>query len=101
MDKNVKMSMLLELYGNMLTDTQRDTASLYYDQNLSLREIAEDDNISRQGVLRNLKLAEDKLLELEEKLGILKEKLRRNQILEEVIDEIDDKNIKDRLSELL
>lgn len=101
MEKSVKMSMLLDLYGKMLTDTQKDTAFLYYDQNLSLSEIAEELNITRQGVRKNLSLAEEKLLELEEKLGFLEQKLHFNKVIEEVIDEVVNPEIKEKLSKLL
>ena len=101
MEKSVKMSMLLDLYGNMLTNTQKDTAFLYYDQNLSLSEIAEELNITRQGVRKNLSLAEEKLIELEEKLGFLEQKLHFNKVIEEVMSNIEDEKIKDKLSKLL
>ena len=101
MDKSVKMSMLLEIYGNLLTDTQKDTASLYYDQNLSLSEIAEELNITRQGVRKNLSLADEKLLDFEEKLGFLGLKLNQNRVLEDVISKLEDDDLKDKLSKLL
>ena len=101
MDKSVMMSMLLEIYGNLLTPTQKDTASLYYDQNLSLSEIAEELNITRQGVRKNLSLADEKLVDFEEKLGFLKQKLNQNKVLEEVIEKIQDHDLKNKLSKLL
>ena len=101
MDKNVKMSMLLDLYGKLLTDTQSDTVSLYYDQNLSLSEIAEELQITRQGVRKNLTLAEERLLHYEEKLGFLKQKLAQNAILEEVIRSVKEQEIQEKLRKLL
>ena len=101
MDKSVKMSMLLDLYGNLLTDTQKDTTSLYYDQNLSLSEIAEELAITRQGVRKNLNLAEEKLLDLEEKLGFLEQKLHFNKEIEEVIGSLSDKFLIEKLQKLL
>ena len=101
MDQNVKMSMLLEIYGNLLTSTQKDTVSLYYDQNLSLSEIAEELQITRQGVSKNLKLADEKLLDLEQKLGLLQKKLEQNKVIEEVISQIEDKKVKEKLRKLL
>ena len=101
MDKSVKMSMLLDLYGNLLTDTQRDTAFLYYDQNLSLSEIAEELQITRQGVRKNLNLAEEKLCDLEDKLGFLEQKLRMNQEIEEIMSSLKDAKLKERLQKLL
>ena len=101
MEKGVKISMLLELYGNLLTEKQADTANLYYNQNLSLSEIAEELNITRQGVRKNLVYAEDKLFDFEEKLCILKQKMERDKIINEVIEKIEDDVLKDKLSKLL
>ena len=101
MDPNVKMSMLLEIYGNLLTSTQKDTVSLYYDQNLSLSEIAEELQITRQGVSKNIKLADEKLLDLEQKLGLLAKKLQQNKVIEEVISQIENQEIKEKLRKLL
>ncbi len=93
--------MLLEIYGNLLTSTQKDTVSLYYDQNLSLSEIAEELQITRQGVSKNLKLADEKLIDLEQKLGLLAKKLQQNKIIEEVISQIENQEIKEKLRKLL
>lgn len=101
MDKSVKLSMLLELYGKLLTETQADTADLYYNQNLSLGEIAQELNITRQGVRKNLLYAENKLFDFEEKLCFLKQKLENDEIIKEVIEKIDDDVLKDKLSKLL
>ena len=101
MDKSVKMSMLLEIYGNLLTEKQKDTLDLYYNENLSLSEIAEDANITRQGVRKILQDGEKKLLEFEEKLGVLDTKLKQNKIIEELIVETKDEKIKNKLQKLL
>ena len=101
MEKSIEVSMLLELYGKLLTDTQADTVDLYYNQNLSLGEIAEELNITRQGVRKNLVYAEKKLFDFEEKLGFLKQKLENDEIIKEVIKSLDDDVLKDKLSKLL
>ena len=101
MDKGIKISMLLELYGKLLTEKQADTVDLYYNQNLSLSEIAEELNITRQGVRKNLVYAEDKLFDFEEKLCFLKQKLEQDEIINEVIKNIEDDVLKDKLSKLL
>ena len=54
MEKNVKISLLLEIYGKLLTDRQSDIADLYYNQNLSLSEIADEIDITRQAVRKSL-----------------------------------------------
>lgn len=101
MEKGIKISMLLDLYGKLLTEKQADTVDLYYNQNLSLSEIAEELNITRQGVRKNLVYAEDKLFDFEEKLCFLKQKLEQNEIINQVINEIKDDVLKDKLSKLL
>lgn len=72
MAKNLEISYLLDFYGDMLTEKQRNAAELYYNDDLSLAEIAEASDISRQGVRDNIKRAEQLLTELEEKLGLAK-----------------------------
>lgn len=101
MEKSIEVSMLLELYGKLLTNTQADTVDLYYNQNLSLGEIAEELNITRQGVRKNLVYAEKKLFDFEKKLGFLKQKLENDEIIKEVIKSLDDDVLKDKLSKLL
>lgn len=72
MAKNLEISYLLDFYGDMLTEKQKNAAELYYNDDLSLAEIAETVDISRQGVRDTVKRAEQTLLELEEKLGLAK-----------------------------
>lgn len=70
MSKNLNLSVLLDFYGDTLTQKQKDVLELYYNEDLSLAEIAEHEKISRQGVRDSIKRGEDALLELEEKLGM-------------------------------
>ena len=70
MAKNLEMSFLLDFYGPMLTDKQRDVVELYYNEDLSLAEIAQHSGITRQGVRDSIKRAEAQLREYEEKLGL-------------------------------
>ena len=72
MAKNLQVAVLLDYYGDLLTEKQRDFISLYYDEDLSLSEIAENEGITRQGVRDSIKRAEALLFEMEEKLGIAK-----------------------------
>ena len=66
--KNLNIAVLFDFYGEMLTEKQKDVIDLYYNEDLSLAEIAEHEGISRQGVRDNIKRGEAYLLELEEKL---------------------------------
>ncbi len=81
MEKTVYMSMLFDFYGQLLTDKQQEYFGLYYNENLSLSEIAEIEGISRQGVRDNIVRAEAILTETEEKTGFLK---RHTQLLEQI-----------------
>ena len=69
MRDKLKMSLLLDFYGGLLTEKQRDISELYYNGDYSLSEIADDLHISRQGVRDSLVRAEATLTELEEKIG--------------------------------
>ena len=84
MSKNLEISVLLDYYGGMLTDKQRDVIDLYYNQDLSLAEIAEHEKISRQGVRDNIKRGEAYLLELEENLHLAKQAFALSELLEDV-----------------
>lgn len=72
MPKDLEISVLLDYYGNMLTEKQREVVEWYYNEDLSLAEIAEHTGITRQGVRDSIKRAEVQLLDCEEKLGLKK-----------------------------
>ena len=72
MAKNLEISYLLDFYGQMLTDKQREVTEFYYNDDLSLAEIADHCHITRQGVRDSIKRAEAQLLEMEERLGLAK-----------------------------
>ena len=77
LDKNVEICLLLDFYGNLLTDRQREIMTLYYEDNLSLTEAAEELSISKQGVADSIKRSEKILYETEEKLQLLKQHLAK------------------------
>lgn len=65
-------SMLLDFYGELLTERQRSCYDLHVNEDLSLSEIAEQSGISRQGVWDNIRRAEQALREIEEKTGLVR-----------------------------
>lgn len=69
-EKNLKVALLLDYYAPLLTEKQRDVIDLYYNEDLSLAEIAEHENITRQGVRDSIKRGEQTLFELEDALGL-------------------------------
>lgn len=70
MSKNLEIAFLLDFYGEMLTEKQRNMVDYYYNDDLSLAEIAENEGISRQGVRDSIKRAEAQMLDMEERLGL-------------------------------
>ena len=83
-EKNLKVSLLLDFYGETLTQKQREVIELYYDEDLSLAEIAEHAKITRQGVRDCIKRGEATLFFMEEKLGLAKRFERMEKILAEI-----------------
>ena len=71
MAKDLHISLLFDFYGSMLTEKQRRIVEYYYNDDLSLSEIAENEGITRQGVHDFVKRAEGQLLEMEQKLGLV------------------------------
>ena len=69
-EKNLAISLLMDYYGDILTDKQKEVVDLYYNEDLSLAEIAEQSQITRQGVRDCIKRGEAILIEMEEKLGL-------------------------------
>lgn len=94
MAKNLEVIMLFDIYGEMLTEKQRDFITYYYDDDLSLAEIAENEGITRQGVRDAIKRAEFQLFEFENHLGLkrrfeetragLKEIIEQAEIIKEI-----------------
>lgn len=85
MAKNMEISYLLDFYGDVLTEKQREVMEQYYNDDLSLAEIAENFSITRQGVRDAIKRGEGTILELEEKVGFA----RRYRDVQNGLSEID------------
>ena len=73
--KNMKLSYLLDFYGEVLDEHTRGIMRAYYNDDLSLAEIAEDEGISRQGIRHVVKKGEEELLFLEERLSLAERNL--------------------------
>ncbi|MBQ7334953.1 MAG: DNA-binding protein [Clostridia bacterium] len=71
-EKNLEIGFLLDFYGDVLSERKRTVLDYYYNNDLSLAEIAEEIGISRQGVRELIKKSADELLFYEEKLGLAK-----------------------------
>ena len=100
-EKNLEMSFLLDFYGDVLDERVRAVMDAYYDDDLSLSEIAENEGITRQGVRDAIKRAETQLQEMETRLGMAKryEEIRNglNDIIE-ISNQIAEYNLRNSLS---
>jgi len=88
---------LYDYYGELFNLGQRNYFESYYFDNLSLSEIAENEDKSRNAIHKSIKAVCSKLYEYEDKLGLYKKGIK----LKELIDSIDDSKIRERLEELL
>ena len=88
MEKNVQIGILLDIYWKLLTEKQRKLLEDYYNNDLSLSEIAENEKITRQAVRDNLKKGENNLFEYEEKLEMMKKDKSKKEKIKEIQNEI-------------
>lgn len=86
MPKNLEIALLLDFYGDMLTEKQRDVVELYYNEDLSLAEIASHSGITRQGVRDSIKRAESQLLDYEDRLRLAGRFRKIQAYLDEITD---------------
>ncbi len=88
MEKNVKVSMLCQIYGKLLTEKQYNFLDDYYNNDFSLSEIAENYGITRQAARDNIVKGENKLFEYEEKLGIMKRTVDQEKQIVKILSEL-------------
>jgi predicted DNA-binding protein YlxM (UPF0122 family) len=84
-NQTYRMTMLFDFYGELLTERQKEFFDLYYNEDLSLSEIAENAGISRQGVRDVIVRAEAMMQEIEDKTGIIKRFLSRGVHLDAIL----------------
>lgn len=112
MEKNVEVALFYDIYGKMLTAKQAESIELYYNDDLSLGEIADILGISRQGVRDNIKRAEALLYDYEDKLGIAQRFInirKKLSVIDGIIDDIEKSpdsgtlsdNIKHKINDIL
>ena len=83
-DHGVSMTLLFDYYGELLTEKQKAYFDLYYNQDFSLAEIAEEEGISRQGVYDAITRTESILRNFEEKTGFVEKAMERARLLEKI-----------------
>ena len=108
MEKDYKISLLLDFYGELLSEKQRTAVECYYNADCSLAEIAQEMNITRQAVRDIIKRTEGALLDMEKKLGLysrfegMMSGLERIKRLSAEISELSDsENIRARAAEVI
>ena len=97
MEEREYIIILYDYYGGLFTDKQKEYFEEYYFDNLSLAEISENENKSRNAIHKSIKSVISKLYEYEEILGLYK----KDKKLKVIIDNINDKEIKKELEGLL
>lgn len=101
MGKDFRLSLLLEYYGPLITEKQRSLLDLYYNEDLSLAEIAQNEGITRQGVRDSIKKAEAALFSFEEKMHLAARFEKIESALEKIRSITDDNEIIDIIDAVL
>ena len=99
MEEKVRISILLELYGKLLTEKQYEFMDLYYNQDLSLSEIGDNNDITRQAVRTILLKSKKKLEEYEEQLKFMQKEEKIKKCIEELEETNVDKKILEKLKQ--
>lgn len=97
MEEVLYFNELYDLYGDLLTDKQKEYFEEYYFNNLSYSEMAENFDVSRNAIFKQLHITTDKLEEYEKVLGLLEKKKK----LLSIIEKVDDKKLKEELEKLV
>ncbi len=85
-NQTYRMTMLFDFYGEVLTPRQKEFFDLYYNEDLSLAEMAENYGISRQGVRDVIVRAEAIMTDLEDKTGLMKRFMLMQQQVQAILD---------------
>jgi len=85
-NQTYRMTMLFDFYGELLTERQKEFFDLYYNEDLSLSEIAENNGISRQGVRDVIVRAEGIMQEVEDKTGLIRRFMQMRENLDSIQD---------------
>ncbi|MED0674645.1 MULTISPECIES: YlxM family DNA-binding protein [Aneurinibacillus] len=91
LEETTRLHLLYDFYGKLLKERQRKYFDMYYREDLSLGEIAELENISRQAVFEQVKRIARTMEDYESKLGLLARYERRRALLEELERELSEK----------
>ena len=84
MDERIRMIYLADIYGGLLTEKQLNILNSYLNEDMSISEIARDENISRQAAFDLLRRSEKLLEDYDEKLGLFERYLRNRELIERI-----------------
>ena len=104
MEKIVKVAQLYDVYGQLLNEKQRDVINCYYNEDLSLQEIADNDGKTKQAISDMINRSVDKLFEFENELSLIKKKnqLREDlSLLRELIESSNQSEAMDMIDEMI
>ena len=88
MEDRVEISLLMDIYSPLLTEKQKNIMELYYKDDLSLAEIAELNNTSRQAIHDLIKRCYKQILSYEDKLNLLKKSLEKESVIEALLNDM-------------
>ena len=97
MEEKVKISILLEIYGNLLTEKQYEFMDYYYNQDLSLSEIADNNGITRQAVNTILTKCKKRLEQYEKKIKFM----QKEEILKKYIKQLEGTKLTQKQKEII
>lgn len=104
MEKLIQVARLFDTYGSLLNEKQRDVINCYYNEDLSLNEIAQNNNKSKQAISDMIQRSVDKLFEFENELSLIKKKnqLREDlSLLRELIESSNQSEAMDMIDEMI
>ena len=104
MEKLVQVARLFDTYGSLLNEKQKDVINCYYNEDLSLNEIAENNNKSKQAISDMIQRSVDKLFEFENELSLIKKKNQLREylsLLRELIESSNQSEAMDMIDEMI
>lgn len=101
MEKHIKGAYLLDIYEKLLTDKQSLAMNLFYNEDLSMSEIADELGVSRQAAFDLIKRTQKILEDYDAKLGLVDKFLQCSDILDEISSALSDRENKEKIEELI